>query len=81
MRRNWILIIIGAEVQGCYFVIFRAYESSKLYRDLKLRGALILNKQLRLLPLEQVYDKVITKSQLLQMTAKKDKDKLVCENS
>ena len=36
----------------------RAYESSKLYRDLKLRGALILNKQLRLLPLEQVYDKV-----------------------
>ena len=38
--------------------VFRAYESSKLYRDLKLRGALILNKQLRLLPLEQVYDKV-----------------------
>ncbi|CAH3195350.1 unnamed protein product [Porites evermanni] len=38
--------------------VFRAYESSKLYRDLKLRGALILNKQLRLLPLEQVYDKI-----------------------
>lgn len=37
---------------------FRAYESSKLYRDLKLRGALIENKQLRILPLEQVYDKV-----------------------
>ena len=36
----------------------RAYESSKLYRDLKLRGALIENKQLRILPLEQVYDKV-----------------------
>jgi len=39
-------------------IFFRAYESSKLYRDMKLRGALILNKQLRLLPLEQVYDKV-----------------------
>ena len=36
----------------------RAYETSKLYRDLKLRGALINNKQLRLLPQEQVYDKV-----------------------
>ena len=29
-----------------------------MYRDLKLRGALIQNKQLRLLPLEQVYDKI-----------------------
>eukprot|EP00794_Sanderia_malayensis_P003122 gene3122-3590_t len=38
--------------------VFRAYETSKLYRELKLRGALIYNKQLRLLPLEQVYDKV-----------------------
>ncbi|KAL5006236.1 hypothetical protein ScPMuIL_015042 [Solemya velum] len=38
--------------------VHRAYETSKLYRDLKLRGALIHNKSLRLLPLEQVYDKV-----------------------
>lgn len=29
-----------------------------MYRDLKLRGALIQNKQLRLLPREQVYDKI-----------------------
>ena len=29
-----------------------------MYRDLKLRGALIANKTLRLLPLEEVYDKV-----------------------
>jgi Bardet-Biedl syndrome 5 protein len=45
----------------CYHIYvydFRAYETSKLYRDLKLRGALIQNKQLRLLPQEQVYDKV-----------------------
>ncbi|PVD30948.1 hypothetical protein C0Q70_10224 [Pomacea canaliculata] len=38
--------------------VHRAYETTKLYRDLKLRGALIQNKQLRLLPQEQVYDKV-----------------------
>ncbi|KAL3831669.1 hypothetical protein ACJMK2_023392 [Sinanodonta woodiana] len=38
--------------------VHRAYETSKLYRDLKLRGALIQNKTLRLLPQEQVYNKV-----------------------
>ncbi|KAH3719594.1 Bardet-Biedl syndrome 5 protein homolog [Dreissena polymorpha] len=38
--------------------VHRAYETSKLYRDLKLRGPLIQNKNLRLLPQEQVYDKV-----------------------
>ncbi|XP_077978117.1 BBSome complex member BBS5-like [Glandiceps talaboti] len=38
--------------------VHRAYETTKMYRDLKLRGALINNKQLRLLPQEQVYDKV-----------------------
>ncbi|XP_063693183.1 Bardet-Biedl syndrome 5 protein homolog [Bolinopsis microptera] len=36
----------------------RAYETTKMYRDLKLRGALIANKTLRLLPLEEVYDQV-----------------------
>ena len=29
--------------------------SSKLYRELKLRGAVIHNKQLKILPLEQVF--------------------------
>lgn len=38
--------------------VHRAYETSKLYRDLKLRGALIQNKALNVLPQEQVYDKV-----------------------
>lgn len=38
--------------------VHRAYETSKLYRDLKLRGAFIQNKNLSLLPQEQVYDKV-----------------------
>lgn len=42
------------------FLLFflRAYETSKMYRDLKLRAALIQNRQLRLLPREQVYDKI-----------------------
>lgn len=40
------------------FFFFRAYETSKMYRDLKLRSALIQNKQLRLLPQEQIYDKI-----------------------
>lgn len=39
-------------------MFFRAYETSKMYRDLKLRAALIQNRQLRLLPREQVFDKI-----------------------
>ena len=38
--------------------VHRAYETTKMYRELKLRAALITNKQLRLLPQEQVYDKI-----------------------
>ena len=38
--------------------VFRAYETTRMYRDLKLRGALLQNKQLVLLPLEKVYEKV-----------------------
>eukprot|EP01012_Entosiphon_sulcatum_P014852 TRINITY_DN1986_c0_g1_i1.p1 TRINITY_DN1986_c0_g1~~TRINITY_DN1986_c0_g1_i1.p1 ORF type:complete len:355 (-),score=60.65 TRINITY_DN1986_c0_g1_i1:42-1079(-) len=35
--------------------VHRAYETSKLYRDLKLRAAIIRDKELLLLPQEQVY--------------------------
>ncbi|KAI4466834.1 bardet-biedl syndrome protein 5 [Holotrichia oblita] len=35
--------------------VHKAYTSSKLYRELKLRGAVLHNKQLKILPLEQVY--------------------------
>jgi Bardet-Biedl syndrome 5 protein len=38
--------------------VCRAYETSKLYRDLKLRGAIIRDKSLILLPDEEVYSKV-----------------------
>lgn len=35
--------------------VHKAYMSSKLYRELKLRGAVVQNKQLKILPLEQVF--------------------------
>ena len=38
--------------------VHRAYETSKMYRELRLRGALLVNKELKLLPQEQVYTKV-----------------------
>jgi len=37
--------------------VHRAYETSKLYRDLKLRGAIIRDKELLLLPREEVITK------------------------
>ena len=38
--------------------VYRAYDTSRLYRDLKLRGAIIKNKSLIMLPNEQLYNKV-----------------------
>lgn len=38
--------------------VHKAYTSSRLYRELKLRGAIIHNKQLKILPLEQLYTTV-----------------------
>ena len=38
--------------------VYRAYDTSRLYRYLKLRGAIIRNKSLILLPNEQMYNKV-----------------------
>jgi len=38
--------------------VYRAYETTKLYRDLKLRGAIIKDKSLILLPDEDVINKV-----------------------
>jgi hypothetical protein len=36
----------------------RAYETSKMYRDLKLRGAVVKDKHIILLPNEKIYNKV-----------------------
>jgi Bardet-Biedl syndrome 5 protein len=36
----------------------RAYETSKLYRDLKLRGSVLNDGELILLPLEEIYNRV-----------------------
>ena len=38
--------------------VYKAYESTKLFRDLKLRGAIMKDKNLILLPDEQIVDKV-----------------------
>jgi hypothetical protein len=37
--------------------VFRAYDTSKLYRELKLRAAIIKDKLLVLLPKEAIYNK------------------------
>lgn len=37
---------------------FRAYNSSRLYRELKLRGAILKNGHLRLLMFEKMYSTV-----------------------
>ena len=36
----------------------RAFNSSKMYRELKLRGAILENKNLKLLPLEEIVSTV-----------------------
>ncbi|KAA0145657.1 hypothetical protein FNF28_07832 [Cafeteria roenbergensis] len=38
--------------------VFRAYETSKLYRDLKLRGAIVRDGLLRQLPDEEVFNRL-----------------------
>ncbi len=38
--------------------VFKAYETTKLYREVKLRSAIIQDKDLMLLPKEQVFSKI-----------------------
>ena len=40
------------------FAAVRAYETSKLYRDLKLRGSIVKDGELILLPQEELYTRV-----------------------
>jgi Bardet-Biedl syndrome 5 protein len=37
--------------------VIRSYETTKLYRDLKLRGAIVQDKQVMILPKEQIFTK------------------------
>jgi Bardet-Biedl syndrome 5 protein len=37
--------------------VIRSYETSKMYRDLKLRGAIVQDKQVMILPKEQIFTK------------------------
>lgn len=38
--------------------VHKAYQSSRLYRELKLRGAVVRGRQLNILPLEQIYSTI-----------------------
>jgi Bardet-Biedl syndrome 5 protein len=38
--------------------VYRSYESSRLYRDIKLRGSILRDEELITLPLEQIFTKV-----------------------
>lgn len=38
--------------------VLRAYETSKLYRDLKLRGSIVKDGELILLPQEQIFSRI-----------------------
>lgn len=40
------------------FEIYRLYQTTYLYRELKLRGAIVTNGQLNILPQEQVYNTI-----------------------
>ena len=51
----------GSGVPAIFTVVqsvYKSYDNTKLYRDLKLRGAIIKDKTLILLPQENVYSKI-----------------------
>ena len=48
----------NAKMFSTVMAVHRAYESSSLYREVVMRGALVTDKELRLLPQEQLYNKV-----------------------
>lgn len=47
---NYLLILL--------LLLYRAYETSKLYRDLKLRGSIVKDGELVLLPQEDIFAKI-----------------------
>lgn len=44
------------ENEICWNAIFRSYQSTSMYRELKLRSAILASGQLKLLPKEQLYN-------------------------
>ena len=60
-RFEYIFTNIGSENPRLFTTVqalFRAYDTSRLFRDLKLRSAIISEKKLVLLPGEQVYSEI-----------------------
>jgi Bardet-Biedl syndrome 5 protein len=58
MRLIYLRVSITYCSINCLYELFRAYQSSKLYRDLKLRGSIMKDNDLILLPQEQIFSKV-----------------------
>jgi Bardet-Biedl syndrome 5 protein len=52
------LVADSPKLFSILIAIHRSYETSKLYREIKLRGAIVESKSLKLLPLEQLYEKI-----------------------
>ncbi len=50
--------IIGKFLEKTNICLERAYETSKLYRDLKLRGSIVKDNELILLPQAQIFSKI-----------------------
>mgnify|MGYP002883336526 FL=1 len=60
-RFEFIFTNIGSDNPRLFTTVqalFRAYDTSRLFRDLKLRSAIISEKKLVLLPSEQVYSEI-----------------------
>lgn len=51
----YLYLPIVSSISVANVIPFRAYNSSRLYRELKLRGAIILNKKIRVLSQENVF--------------------------
>ncbi|CAH0562490.1 unnamed protein product [Brassicogethes aeneus] len=52
------MALIWEDKEVKFDIPYTAFVSSKLYRELKLRGAVVYNKQLKILPLEQVFSTI-----------------------
>ena len=48
----------SSRLVGIIVAVQQAYDSSRAYRDVKIRSAIIQNKQLKLLPLEEIMSQV-----------------------
>lgn len=63
LHQSDLVLIYNLLIRTCLHATLRSYETSKLYRDLKLRGSVVREGDLILLPNEEVYSKVCNELQ------------------